>query len=280
MIIPEIPVENIKLLKFKNTSSCKSSYVYASILSMNFIFLLLFVMPLQSLAEGYPWGRFESLAINKTSAALELREMDFLQDQGKVVIYQIDLNNWKASLIDRKTYDANFAAAKKSSAKKLDWSDSIPLIKLESGESLKIDYENCQDQEEQRPFCRKQILTLNKEKFPLSPPCDGCDILIARKWDQQLWLGLGSHGELEWYGKGFRVEDLKTKKRIFEYSEEVMNGQLPSIMMTDPKEAQMWVATSNGVFVFDKSFKKIHECPLIVPTEHRGKFKFSCDDKQ
>lgn len=249
-------------------------------LCMNFIFLLLTLMPLQSFAEGYPWGRFESLAISNTAAALELREMDFLQDKGRVVIYQIDLNSWNASLIDRKTYDANFAVAKKSIAKKLDWSDSIPLLKLESGESLQIDYENCQGQEEQRPFCRKQILTLDKDKFPLNPSCDGCDILTALKWDQQLWLGLGSRGELQWYGKGFRVEDLKTKKRIFEYSEEVMGGQLPSIMMTDPKKEKMWIATSTGVLVYDKSFKKSHECQLIVPTEHRGKFKFSCNNKK
>jgi hypothetical protein len=234
-------------------------------------------MPLQSFAEGYPWGRFESLAINKTSAALELREMDYLQDKGKVVIYQINLNNWKASLIDRKTYDANFTGAKKGSAKEPQ-DDPSSSIKLESGESLQIKYENCQDQEEGGPICKKQILTLDKDKFPLSPACDGRSIVTAVKWDQQLWLGLGYRGEMNWYGEGFRVEDLKTKKRLFTYSEEVMGGQLPSIMMTDPKETQMWMATSNGVFVYDKTFKKIHECPLIVPTEHGGEFKFSCSN--
>jgi hypothetical protein len=206
--------------------------------------------------------------------------MDYLQDEGKVVIYQIDLNNWKASLINRKNYDANFAAAKKSNAKKLDRGDPPKQIKLESGESLKIAYENCKSQEEGGPICKKQILNLDKDKFPLDPACDGCNMVTALKWDQQLWLGLGSCGEMQWYGKGFRVEDLKTKKRVFEYSEEVMNGQLPSIMMTDPKEEQMWIASSTGVLVYDKSFKKIHECQLIVPTEHGWEFKFSCNNKR
>lgn len=242
------------------------------------LILLLAVIPLQSFAEGSPWAIFESLAFNKTSAAVELREMKYLQDEGKVVIYQIDLKSWKTTLIDKKTYEANFATAKKSAAKKLEWAKGPSLIHLSSGENLRFKYESCNIDIEGGSICKKQILTLDEAKFSLDPPCEGCEIVTAFKWDQQLWLGLASLGEYSRYGKGFRVEDLKTKKSIFTYSESVMGGQLPSIMMLDPTQTQMWIATNIGISVYDKSFKRVRECRLAVPIEYDGIFKFGCDN--
>ncbi|KYG65717.1 hypothetical protein AZI86_01175 [Bdellovibrio bacteriovorus] len=249
---------------------------------MKLIWILLFILPLQVFAEGPPSGRFEFIAFKDSLVAFELREMKYIGDEGKVTLYQLDAKTWNLSVIDQKTYDKNFGSAKKHMAISMDHVFGSPekTITLTSGDVLKIKYENCKTIE-WSTTCKKQILTFNKETFTLTPPCkqDECNILVAAKWGQQLWLGQAVLGELQWYGKGFRVEDLNTKKSVFNSDKIMKDRTLIHILALNPKEDQMWAFSDQGIYVFDKSFKEIHHCPLVTPMDASGSFKFRCGDK-
>jgi hypothetical protein len=136
-----------------------------------------------------------------------------------------------------------------------------------------MEYADCEPQDEGGPICKRQFIIHHGDRWQLDTrkQCPlGCSVLIANKWNDQLWIGLGSLGELDWYDHGIQVYDLRTKKLIFADS----RAPFPLFLRLDPSRETMWLA-GRQLWGFNEKFGIVRKC---VPSRSSGHIKFECRD--
>ena len=203
-----------------------------------------------------------------------LKEGNGHLDKGVPVFYQIDPESWKVNSITQNEYETISAPPTTTI---LPWKKLLHPTEIVTADKTVFhpEYTHCKDMEEGDPICSENYLIYQDKKIKLQES-EGRTVLFAEKWNNQVWLGYGYEGEYGWEGRGFQVYDLASGKKVFGYAEPIMGGILPSLFMIDSQRNWMWVGTSAGLLVFDKSFKLIHYCHLSVPDMHGGKYNFDC----
>jgi hypothetical protein len=162
-------------------------------------------------------------------------------------------------------------------AKKLatlpEWGEPPQAVVTSDGDRFETVYTDCEPQDEGGPICKGQFIIHNGDKWQLDTgkQCPfGCSVLIANKWNDQFWIGLGALGELDWYGFGIQVYDLRTKKLIFADA----RAPIPVLLRLDPSGETMWLA-GRQLWGFNEKFGIVRKC---VPSRSSGHIKFECRD--
>jgi len=160
-------------------------------------------------------------------------------------------------------------------AKKLatlpEWGEPPQAVVTSDGDRFETEYTDCEPQDEGGPLCKGQFIIHHGDKWQLDTrkQCPvGCSVLIANKWNDQLWIGLGVLGEFDWGGFGIQVYDVRTKKLIFADS----RAPISALLRLDPSRETMWLA-GRLLWGFNEKFVVVRKC---VPSRSSGQIKFEC----
>lgn len=208
------------------------------------------------MAEGPPWKRITSLGFQNNKLGITLYQGDFIQDRKGPYYYEIDPKNLSIELLSKIEYKDKFGANESLGDEVLSWGSGPDTILTSSKDKFKTEYSNCTSEGEGSEICKDNFLIHDgkRMKLDVQKECTfGCNVLIAEKWGEQLWIGLGSLGEYEWHAIGVQVYDLKTQKKVFN-----LTGGLPSIFKIDTQNNVIWIATNKGLQAIDSNFKIVH----------------------
>ncbi|MFA6237458.1 MAG: hypothetical protein WC635_09050 [Bacteriovorax sp.] len=223
------------------------------------LILFFLINSLKSFAEGPPWIRVTGLSFEGDKKALELYDGDYLQNKRGPTHYEIT-NELTFLPLNKNEYEIKFLPQEVRAPLKIE--EVRPkIIKNFNGDIFQTKYSNCEENGDLAPHCKGITITYNNKeiKLDVTDQCQfGCEIKIAEIINGNLWVGLASHGEYNWYGHGIQVYDPKAAKRIYSYLGKEY-GDLVSIIKQDPKTGLVWLTTDTGISIIDLKKKSVEE---------------------
>lgn len=211
------------------------------------------------MAEGEPWRNVQSIGFSGELVGISVMEGDFIQDHRGPYFYELDPRTRAMHPLKADQFKAKYGKSE-FHGPSIAWGNAATDLQTSNGDKLHMSYLGCEPQEEGGPICSEEKISVNGKTFQLNrgSQCPfGCSVLMAEKWDNRLWLGLGSLGELEWYGAGIQVYDLSNAKRIYLYEEQVMGGFLPTVIARNPSDGAVWIGSNQGLRRIDSKLKEV-----------------------
>ncbi|MBS1963587.1 MAG: hypothetical protein JST04_15335 [Bdellovibrionales bacterium] len=211
-------------------------------------------------AEGEPWQRFSGIRFSggKIGFVAEVGDAATDPSQGPF-FYELDPVTSKTKVLKQEEYRKRFGEWTKPVTNHK-YGENATLIVTEKNENLTIDYQECEQGEEGGPICKKQFITSGAVRLPIdsSRLCNiGCIVPKAEKYDDLLVLGLALEGEYGWYGYGFQIYSLKTKKLLLESDSKTAVGLLVSEIRMNPEKSALWIASNLGLHRIALRDKKV-----------------------
>lgn len=199
-------------------------------------------------AEGPPWQNISEL--NPTGdgkVGIGITVGDASTDHQGPFFYFFDPVERSVTPVLKVDYRSLFPEPAKTPRER--WGVAISEIKVSDQETLKFDYQECEQGEEGGPRCRKHYATYKGMKFSLNAAkaCpEGCIVTKVEKVGDFLLFGFGQQGEYAWYGYGFQLYDIKSKALVLS-SDPGTKGLLVSLIVPSGKSDEAWVASNLGL---------------------------------
>lgn len=210
-------------------------------------------------AEGPAWQNISELnPIADGKLGISIILGDSTTERQGPFFYLFDPVKLSVAPMKDEVYRARFPEPPKTPRER--WGEAISEIKTSEQEILKFDYQECKQEEEGGPRCRKHFATYKGTKFPLNAAkaCpEGCIVTKAEKIGDFLLFGFGAQGEYSWNGYGFQLYDIKSKSLVLSSDTGATSGLLVSLILPSAKSEEVWVASNLGLHSIKISSKSV-----------------------
>lgn len=221
-------------------------------------------------SEDPPWKKVSGLSFAGEKVGLTIHEGgDFREIRGPLY-FEFDTSSGLMRPLNSSQYKAAYSSAERSVNPKLEFGAPPPSFRTSSGEDVRTEYTECEAQEEGGPICKGVFVILKEKKIPLqlSKQCPySCGVLVAERWDDLLWVGLGSLGEYGWYGSGYQAYDLRSSKLI--HQSKFSDDFLPLLIQKRPGTREIWVAGQGEIRIVDLKSNSVRR--VFITRQFDGK---------